>query len=87
MKFVLYWVSILEQSMGARNREGIGLSYRPAKLHRLAGRYYNPIPTQFLAPIDCSEIPALLLFGLPEQQNIIEQPAKPVEVLCFFAFN
>jgi hypothetical protein len=27
---------ILEQSMGARNRVGIGLSYRPARLHRLA---------------------------------------------------
>jgi hypothetical protein len=24
-----------------------------------AGRYDNPIPTQFLAPIDCSKIPAL----------------------------
>jgi hypothetical protein len=27
---------ILEQSMGARNRVGIGLSYCPARLHRLA---------------------------------------------------
>jgi hypothetical protein len=27
---------ILEQSLGARNRVGIGLSYRPARLHRLA---------------------------------------------------
>jgi hypothetical protein len=27
---------ILIQSMGARNREGIGLSYRPARLHRLS---------------------------------------------------
>ncbi len=27
---------ILEQSFGARNRVGIGLSYRPARLHRLA---------------------------------------------------
>jgi|LakMenEpi03Aug12_release.lakeMendotaPanAssembly.Ray.scaffolds.fasta_scaffold1077138_1 hypothetical protein len=27
---------ILEQSMGARNRIGIWLSYRPARLHRLA---------------------------------------------------
>jgi hypothetical protein len=27
---------ILEQSMGARNRVGIGLPYRPARLHRLA---------------------------------------------------
>ncbi len=26
---------ILEQSMGARNRVGIGLSYRPSRLHRL----------------------------------------------------
>ncbi len=24
----------------------------------LAGRYYNPIPTRFLAPIDCLKIPA-----------------------------
>ncbi len=27
---------LLEQSMGARNRVGIGLSYRPARLNRLA---------------------------------------------------
>ncbi len=27
---------IFRQSMGARNRVGIGLSYRPARLHRLA---------------------------------------------------
>ncbi len=30
------WAGIFKQSMGARNREGIGLSYRPARLHRLA---------------------------------------------------
>jgi hypothetical protein len=28
---------IFKQAMGARNRVGIGLSYRPARLHRLAG--------------------------------------------------
>jgi hypothetical protein len=27
---------IFKHSMGARNRVGIGLSYRPARLHRLA---------------------------------------------------
>jgi hypothetical protein len=27
---------IFKKSMGARNRGGIGLSYRPARLHRLA---------------------------------------------------
>ncbi len=74
---------IFKQSMGARNRVGIGLSYRPTRLHSLAelvhwnrflgslkvkkkfglaGRYDNTIPTRFLAPIDCSRIPALVSF-------------------------
>jgi hypothetical protein len=30
-----------------------------ASLSSLAGRYDNPIPTRFLAPIDCLKIPAL----------------------------
>ncbi len=30
------WAGIFKQSMGARNRVGKGLSYRPARLHRLA---------------------------------------------------
>ncbi len=34
---VQYCAGILEQSMGARNRVGIGLSYRPARLHRAGG--------------------------------------------------
>ncbi len=33
---VLYSAGSLGQSMGARNRVGIELSYRPAKLHTLA---------------------------------------------------
>jgi hypothetical protein len=32
---MLYW-NFLEQSKGARNRVGIGLSHRPARLRRLA---------------------------------------------------
>ncbi len=38
---------ILEQSVGARirNRVGKGLSYRPARLHRLADRYDNLVPS------------------------------------------
>jgi hypothetical protein len=55
---------ILEQSMGARNREGIGLSYRLARLHRLAGRYNISVPTRFLAPIDCSKMPGLVYSSL-----------------------
>jgi hypothetical protein len=34
---------ILEQPMGAKNRIGIGFSYRPARLYRLVGRYDNSI--------------------------------------------
>jgi hypothetical protein len=30
-----------------------------AGLCSLAGQYYSPIPTQFLASIDCLKIPAL----------------------------
>jgi hypothetical protein len=51
--------NILEQSMGARNRVGNELSYRPAGLCSLAGQYDNPIPTRFLASIDFSKIPEL----------------------------
>ncbi len=42
---VLYCAGIVEQSMGAKNRVGIGLSYRPARLHRLAEfiRFQGPI--------------------------------------------
>jgi hypothetical protein len=70
--------SLLEQSMGAGNRGGIGFRISPpetvflnfsgarnrfqgidsASLCSLAGRYDNPIPTWFLAPVDCSKIPA-----------------------------
>ncbi len=47
--------------MGARNRVGTKLSYRPTCLCSLAGRYDNLIPTWLLAPIDCSKIPALMM--------------------------
>jgi hypothetical protein len=33
----VYRAGIFEESMGTRNRGGIGLSYRPARLHRLFG--------------------------------------------------
>jgi hypothetical protein len=79
---------IFKQSMGARNRVGKGLSYRPAvcgifKLLRspgidfaslciLAGRYDNPIPTPFLAPLYCYKIPAqaIQLGGIGSLESI-----------------
>jgi hypothetical protein len=53
---MLSCIGILKQSMEVR--VVIGLSYRPASLCLLVGRYDNPIPSRFLAPIDCSKIPA-----------------------------
>ncbi len=47
---------ILEQSMGARNRVVVP-AHQP--ICSLSGRCDNPIPTRFLAPTDCSKIPAL----------------------------
>jgi hypothetical protein len=38
----------------SRNR----VSYQYVRLHRLACRDDNSVPTLFLAPIDCSKIPA-----------------------------
>jgi hypothetical protein len=51
-----------------------------ASLCSLAGRYYNPIPTRFLVPIDCLKIPAQYVYlytqlGLnsPKGQNRVKQ--------------
>jgi hypothetical protein len=62
--------------MGARNRVGIGLSYRPTRLHRLATRYDNSVPTQLLSPIDCFTIlaPGNRLCGTNVQYEIIVVP-------------
>ncbi len=44
----LFWAGIFKEAMGARNRGRRGLSYRPARLHRLAefipwNRFRGPI--------------------------------------------
>ncbi len=62
---------ILKQSTGARNRVGTELSSRPARLCSLAGRYDNPIPTRFLAPIDCYKIPAQ--DSLPVSKELVHE--------------
>jgi hypothetical protein len=43
-----------------------------ASVCSLVGRYDNPIPTRFLAPIDCSKIPAQELI----QRNLLCQPSR-----------
>jgi hypothetical protein len=42
--FWLSWAGIFKKSMGARHRGGIGFSYRPARLHRLAVHSLESIP-------------------------------------------
>jgi hypothetical protein len=53
-----------------------------SSLCSLAGRYDNPIPTHFLAPIDCSKIPALEWEYL-EEKGLEREGVKRL----FFAFN
>jgi hypothetical protein len=36
---------------GDKVDSGIGLSYRPARIHRLTGRYDNPMPEANFIPI------------------------------------
>ncbi len=54
--FIFFFIS-----MGSGNRVGTELSYCPASLCCMAGRYDNLIPAPFLASIDCSKILALLI--------------------------
>jgi len=64
----VFSAGILEQSMGARNR----VAYKPTSLCSLARRASTTIP--FLAPIDCSKIPArgwmFLCYPLPLWWNV-----------------
>jgi hypothetical protein len=53
----VYFITVLFKE--PKNRiQGIN----SASLCSLAGQFDNPIPTRFLAPIDCFKIPALVLF-------------------------
>jgi hypothetical protein len=54
-------VLLLNQSMGARNRVGRLLSYRPARLHRLAelipwNRFLGSLKVQKLRTLDCRHV-------------------------------
>ncbi len=58
----VFWAEIFKQSMGARNRLGIGLSYRPARLHSLA----EFVPwNQFLGSLKSLKIRALFSRPFP----------------------
>jgi hypothetical protein len=46
-----------------------------ASLFGLAGRYDNPIPPRFQAPIDCLKIPALNLKSRYGARNTFQKPS------------
>jgi hypothetical protein len=64
---------ILEQSNGARNRVGIGLSYRPARLHRLQ----ETIPSNRLGSLKVQK------FGLRHRSFGIDS-LLPTASLCIY---
>ncbi len=68
--YIGWWIDTLESTPGLLKRLQLRALVRYFKLLRspgidfaslfsLAGRYGNPIPTRFLAPIDCYKITAL----------------------------
>ncbi len=52
---VLHWrttvAKFLVSDSGDKVGSGIGLPYRPARVHRLEGRYDNPMPESTISPI------------------------------------
>jgi hypothetical protein len=67
-------VGILEQSMGAGNRVRIGLSYRPARLHRLAksipwNRFLGPLTKTILLCIEPYGAKNTLLYTITQILN------------------
>jgi hypothetical protein len=53
----------------------------------VAGRYENPIPSRFLAPIDCSKIPAQLWFTFPVCTYNLYQTLVHLVVFFHFSLN
>ncbi len=51
--------------MYRRTNKRYSILFYSARLCSLAGRYDNPIPIRFLAPIDCLKIPALITISIP----------------------
>jgi hypothetical protein len=52
-----------------------------ASLCSLAGRYDNPIPTRFLAHIDCLKIPALITFQMHFPLERYQDQGQRIEIL------
>ncbi len=65
---------ILILSHGDIVDSGIGLSYRPARLQRLAGRYINPMPEATIYPSEGIRIWLMIPHPLPK--GGIESKAK-----------
>jgi hypothetical protein len=52
------------------------LGLKSLKIPSLAGQNDNPIPTRFLAPIDCPKLPALLYQANGDGRSYYVEPIK-----------
>jgi hypothetical protein len=71
-----YCVGILEQSTAARNRVGIGLSYRPARLHGWRNRF---LEIDFWAPLKI-----MPLYLIPYLKHLVADPQLLSNLNIFF---
>ncbi len=62
--------------LGGTVNSVIGLSYRPAKLHRLAGRYDRPMPELTLSPSQGSTNSATQIYSTWRRQRTVRVSPK-----------
>jgi hypothetical protein len=70
---------LVQMISSCRRSRGVGVI--TLRMYSMAGQYDNPIPTRFLAPIDCSKIPPPLSF-LSGQNSARDFEQKIVEGVC-----
>jgi hypothetical protein len=68
-------------NLGLAIGRGIDSRNRVPKLHRLVGRYDNPMPTWFLAPIAGLKLPTLVTFQYVHQIRIMFQEAFQIWIM------
>ncbi len=78
----------LKSRYGARNRSRNRVWNWVAKLHRLAGRYDNPMPIWFLTPIAGLKLPSLT--KISERNLVFNHPSvteSPLRLRALFAYS
>jgi hypothetical protein len=79
LRHLVHRAGIFKKSMGTRHRVGIGLSYRPARLHRLAESIpglHNRLKIRALYTANESPHPSRILLTSPKRRHIFVTPWK-----------